>query len=352
MSKGIGMKRVVQCYSGGVGAEIARRLIVHPRMELVGLLVHSDAKAGRDIGEIVGADPIGVAATQNLDEIIAAKPDAAIWSAQGYHPQQIARLLEAGINVYTGLGGYYLDGEPDRELLEEACRRGGSTFAAGGNIPGLISDVLPIFLSGFTGRVRTIRAVQRNHVSDYPSAAQLRDGLGLGRAPVEDEASRQLDAGWEWLMAMSARMVAAALSIPFTALRTTAKEFALAPATVSLPASGLVIEAGTVAGVRWTWTAYSGEKAFLTVVNEQTGAYGLGAGWRSDDRDPAWTVELDADPPLIATLSWPEGEAAAACNAQLNAARAINMIDALVDAPPGCRSVLDLPMMACSDVRA
>jgi 4-hydroxy-tetrahydrodipicolinate reductase len=343
------MKRIVQCYSGGVGSEIARRLIAHPRMELVGLLVHGDAKAGREIGEVIGTEPVGILTTQSLDAIIALKPDAAIWSAQGYHPALIARLLEAGINVYTGLGGYFLEGEPDRELLEQACRRGGSTFAAGGNIPGLISDVLPIFLSGFTGKIRSIKAVQRNHVAHYPSAAQLRDGLGLGRLPGEDDASRELDAGWEWLMRMSAKMVAAALQIPFTELRTTGKAIGIAATTATLPGNGLVIEAGTVGGVRWTWVAYSGDRPFLTIVNEQTAVFGLGEGWRKDDADPAWSVELDASPPLIATLTWPEGESAAACNAQLNAARAINMVDALIDAPPGCLSILDLSMVTCSD---
>lgn len=209
--------------------------------------------------------------------------------------------------------------------------------------------MLPIFLSGFTGQVRSIKAVQRNHVAHYPSAAQLRDGLGLGRPPGEDEASRQLDAGWEWLMRMSARMVAAALKIPFTQLRTTEKITAIAAQTATLPGSGLKIETGTVGGVRWTWVAYSGDRPFLTIVNEQTAVFGLGEGWRSDDSEPAWTVELDASPPLVATLSWPQGQSAAACNAQLNAARAINMIDAVIDAPPGCLSVLDLPMITCSD---
>ena len=343
------MKKVVQCYSGGVGSEVARRLIDHPRLKLVGMLVHSPEKAGRDIGEVIEVDPIGVRTTSDIEDIIALKPDAAIWSAQGYHPEAIAKLLSAGINVYTGLGGYYLDDEPEQQMLENACRAGGATFAAGGNIPGLISDVLPIFLSGFTGKVRAIRAIQRNHVAHYPSATQLRQGLGLGRPAGEDEASRQLDAGWEWLMRLSAKMVAAALHLPFTELRTTEREQVLAPHTETLPASGLTIEKGTVAGVRWTWTAYSGDRPFLTILNEQTALFGLGPGWRTDDSDPAWTVELDASPPLVATIAWPEGESAAACNAQLNAARAINMVEMLIDAPPGCTSILSLPMVACGD---
>ncbi len=346
-----GKIRVVQCFTGGVGSEIVRRLARHPRMQLVGTLVHSDAKAGRDVGELVGIGPIGVTATQSIDDIIALKPDAAIWSAQGYDPASIARLLAAGINVYTGLGGYFLVGEPEQKLLEDACAQGGSTFAAGGNIPGLISDVLPIFLTGFTGDVRHITAHQRNHVVDYPSAAQLRDGLGLGRAPDAAE-TEELDNAWQWLISLSAKMVAAALQIPFTRLVTTSKEIALAKTRSVLPGSGMVIEAGSIGGVRWTWTAYSGERPYLTIVNEQTGVLGLGEGWREDESTPAWAVSVDASPPLECTLSWPEGTPAAAANAKLNAARAINMLAALVAAPPGCRSILSLPMITCSDARA
>ncbi len=343
------MIRVVQCFTGGVGAENVRRLARHPRMKLVGVLVHSEEKAGRDAGDVVGLPPLGITTTRSLDEIIALAPDAAIWSAQGYDPESIARLLAAGINVYTGLGGYFLDGEPEQALLADACRAGGSTFAAGGNIPGLISDVLPIFLTGYTGSVRHIDAVQRNHVAHYPSAAQLRDGLGLGLPPGETDSAAALDAGWLWLMTSSARMVAAALRIPFTRIEQTDKRTALAAETVTLPGSGLTVEAGTVGGVRWTWTAYSGPAAYLTITNEQTAVLGLGAGWRETEREPAWTVELDASPPLVATLTWPAGTAAAAANAQLNSARAINVLAALVAAAPGCVSVLDLPMITSSD---
>jgi hypothetical protein len=316
-----------------------------PRYHPGGGLVHGLSRAGGEAAYGGATPALGITTTQRLEEIIALRPDAAMWSAQGYDPVSIAQLLEAGINVYTGLGGYFLDGQPDQQLIEDACRKGRSTFAAGGNIPGLISDVLPIFLSGFTGDIRHITAVQRNHVAHYPSAAQLSGGLGLGApAPISD-APTELDLGWEWLMAMSARMVAAALGLEFTDFRTTAKDVKLAPETVTLPGSGLTIEAGTVAGVRWTGSAYSADREFLTIVNEQTGVFGLGPDWRQDDSAPAWTVEIDASPPMICTLTWPDGVPAAAANSQLNAARAINVIEALASAPPGARSVLDLPMI-------
>jgi 4-hydroxy-tetrahydrodipicolinate reductase len=125
----------------------------------------------------------------------------------------------------------------------------------------------------------------------------------------------------------------------------------VSPKTETLPGSGLVIEAGTVGGVRWTWDAFSNDRIFLTIINEQTGVYRLGEDWRQDETAPAYTVTLEADPPMIATLTWPEGLPAAEANAKLNAARAINFIPSLVASAPGCRSVLDLPMISCTDVR-
>lgn len=81
-------------------------------------------------------------------------------------------------------------------MLEAACQQGQSTFAAAGNIPGLISDSLPIFLSGFTGEIRHITATQRNHVSHYPSELQLVSGLGLG-LPADAAENKVVDDMWE-----------------------------------------------------------------------------------------------------------------------------------------------------------
>ncbi len=51
------MIRLAQLYTGGVGSEIVRRCAGHPELELVAVMVHADAKAGRDSGELVGAAP-------------------------------------------------------------------------------------------------------------------------------------------------------------------------------------------------------------------------------------------------------------------------------------------------------
>ncbi len=47
--------------ASAVGA--IKGVLEHPELELVGCWVHSPGKAGRDVGEIIGLDPLGVTAT-------------------------------------------------------------------------------------------------------------------------------------------------------------------------------------------------------------------------------------------------------------------------------------------------
>jgi hypothetical protein len=76
---------------------------------------------------------------------------------------------------------------------------------------------------------------------------------------------------------------------------------------------------------------------------------GLGEGWRKDHEQPPYTVEIDGDPPIVATMGWPQGVEPGAANSRLNSARAMNMIIRLVAAPPGAVSVLDFPMAVAGD---
>ena len=81
------------------------------RFDLTGVWVSSDAKVGKDAGELAGLDvTTGVAATNDLDAIIAAKPDCIVYCAMGDTrlPEAMAdvrKILAAGIDVVgSGLG--------------------------------------------------------------------------------------------------------------------------------------------------------------------------------------------------------------------------------------------------------
>ena len=343
--------RVVVCFTGGVGSQVVRLLHEDPGFELVGVLVYHEDKAGRDAGEVVGIGNIGVVTTRDVDELVALRADAVSWHGLTYEPATFAKFLRAGTSVYSSMGGWYLPGETEFDELEAAAEEGDATLLSGGNIPGLISDVLPLFISGYSSRVRMIRAWQSDYVPTYPSADQLRLGLGFGVPAEKSPELTQVDDQWAWGIRQSAKLVAAGLGLPFDELRITDKEFGMATEDLLLSPSGLEIKAGTPAGVKWTFTAYSKGQPFFELVNEQTAQLGLGAGWRSSEEEPNWRVQIVGTPTLVCTLHLPPGDDHDLDHvAALNAARAVNCLPRIVGAPSGCRTVLDVPAPAATRV--
>src|SRR5690606_27012921 len=84
-----------------------RAVIERPDYELVGLYVHSEAKEGRDAGELCGLGPVGVAATRSLDDIVALAPDCVLYMPAACDLDEVCRLLAAGANVVTTRGEFH-----------------------------------------------------------------------------------------------------------------------------------------------------------------------------------------------------------------------------------------------------
>ena len=103
--------RVVQWATGRIGECSLRELIRSPQMKLVGVYVHSEAKEGRDAGELCGLPTVGVTATRSIDKIIALKPDCVVAMQEGRNVDDVCRFLEAGINIATSRVDFL---EPDR----------------------------------------------------------------------------------------------------------------------------------------------------------------------------------------------------------------------------------------------
>ena len=72
--------RVIQGYTGTIAKAQIRMIARHPDVELVGTLVHHEDKVGLDAGDIAGIEPLGVAATNSLDDILALDADVVLYN--------------------------------------------------------------------------------------------------------------------------------------------------------------------------------------------------------------------------------------------------------------------------------
>jgi hypothetical protein len=131
------MPRVIQWATGSVGRHAVAAVNDHPDLELVGALVYSDAKAGRDVGDVCGIDPICVTTTKDPNEIVAIDADCVLYMPQGeMNPMgaldDICRLLASGKNVVstavTGLIYPRSLGDKVVDKLEIGCAEGQASF--------------------------------------------------------------------------------------------------------------------------------------------------------------------------------------------------------------------------------
>ena len=89
--------RVILWGPGSIGAELLTAILDYrDDLQVVGVRVYSDAKNGVDAGTLVGRDAIGVAATTDVDEIVALDADCVIYTPRNGDLDDICTLLASG----------------------------------------------------------------------------------------------------------------------------------------------------------------------------------------------------------------------------------------------------------------
>src|SRR5580700_9798222 len=207
--------RVVQWATGNVGARALRRTIEHPDLELVGVYVHSADKVGRDAGDLAGIAPIGIAATNSVEDILALRADCVLYMPHVFDVSQLCRILASGANVVSTrmeLHNPRMLDRNDRERIEEACRSGGSSVHATGSSPGFITEAMPIVLASIQRRLDNLSINEFADCSSRNSPEMLFGMMGFGRRPGPANQA-QLDHA-RVCFAPSLQLVAAALRLP------------------------------------------------------------------------------------------------------------------------------------------
>ncbi|HEX4376574.1 MAG TPA: hypothetical protein VHZ99_05445 [Steroidobacteraceae bacterium] len=339
--------RVVQWATGNVGSRALRRAIEHPQLEVVGVWVHSPDKAGRDAGELAGIGPIGVKATNRIEDVLALKPDCVLYMPHVCNYDEICRILASGANIVTTRMELQNIAAYDAAAcvrIAEACRQGNSSIHATGASPGFITEALPLVLASLQRRLDSLHIYEFADCSSRNSPEMIFDMMGFGRKPgAVSEA--QLEHA-RLCFGPSLQLVATALKLPLDSVEVTGAQ-GLARGDVRIAAG--VVPAGTVAATRTTVTGIRRGKALMSFTSTWFVASDVDtsdeAQW--EFRSPSgWRILLQGDCPLDISICFPVAiENYADMTPGLTAHRPVNAVPYVCEAPAGIRTAVDLPQI-------
>jgi 4-hydroxy-tetrahydrodipicolinate reductase len=200
--------RIVQWGTGSVGTHAGRTILERPDFELAGVRVYNPEKVGKDAGELLDCEPVGVHATDD--------------DREGPLTDN-CRLLASGKNVVSSAVAYH---------------------AVGIN-PGFAMDFWPTALSRVCRRIDKITVTEIVDMTRYQSIHMVRRAIDFGLPPDEPVPVDAHNADvYESVYYVAMRMLADAIGIELDEVRYH-REVATTDRDIEIAAG--TIEAGTVA---------------------------------------------------------------------------------------------------------
>ena len=188
--------KVVSYGIGVIGRRLANHLLTKKGVEIVGAIDINPAIVGKDLGEVLGGEKLGVIISNDTDKVLSTtKPDIVCHTTMSYLKQtydQFAQILKHGVNIIstcvelaypyaTEEGGKYA------EKLDKIAKENGGTLLGTGINPGFLMDTLPIFLTGVCTRVDDIYITRQMDAATRRVPFQKKIGAGLSVKEFTDK---------------------------------------------------------------------------------------------------------------------------------------------------------------------
>ncbi len=334
---------MIQWATGTVGIHAVPAIVHHPDLELAGLWVHSDDKAGRDAGELCGIDPVGVTATQDVEALLALDADCICYTAHsdvrpGEVVDDICRMLASGKNVVNTsfVALLYPEQAGFHDQLQAACLEGGTSFFTSGIDPGYGNAGVTIGALGLCSEVRTVRMMEIVNYATWDNPFTMFEIMGFGKA---DPAQSLLLSPGSTTMAWGpvVALVAKSMGLELDEI-TEAHEILLADEDVTI-ASG-VVEAGTISGMRFEIKGVVDGEERVAVEHVTRLRDGDAPHWPQGE---GYRILVEGEPHVKVEVSVSSDlgdHNHAGCLA--TAMHVVNAIPAVVAADPGVLTLLDL----------
>lgn len=347
------MRRVVQFSTGNVGQHSLRALIGRPDLELVGVHAANPDKVGRDAAELCGlTDPTGVIATDDIDALIALKPDCVVYTALGEtRPMealdQMSRFLSAGINVVgTSMVWLVTPHQADDWLLgplKEACAAGDSSLYVNGIDPGYSGDTAVLSALSLVTRAESVTVQEVFDYGNYDDYEYTGTAMGFGSKPGDEPAMAFLPGVITTMFGGLVRNIAAHLCVE---LDDVTERFEPWYTDQRIECKMTTVEPGGLAGVRFAAEGFRAGSPVITVEHTTRLTPAAAPDWEypPDGHSGVHKVIIEGEPRVEVNtlLSHPVLDVTEA-GCVSTAARVVNVIDWVCRAPAGLISMEEIP---------
>jgi len=323
--------RAIQYGVGPIGASIVKLLREKNAIEICGAIDTDPAKAGRDLGEVVGAAdaPWGVRISADATEVLSQAADVVIHSTSSTLPKvmdQLLACLEAEscvVSTCEELSYPYRTYPELAAKLDATAKDWGVALVGTGVNPGFVMDKLVITLAAVSQRIEHAKALRVVDASKRRLPLQKKIGAGMSveefRAKVKEGVIKHVG------LPESVAMVADSLGLAVDEITETIEPKV---ATERVQTEYLTVEPGQAAGVHQIARGLAAGKELVYLELQMY----VGA------KDPADTITLSGHPNISLTI--PGGSHGDIATASV----VVNSIPVILDASAGLRTARDLPI--------
>ena len=326
--------KVVSYGIGVIGRRLANHLLTKEGVEIVGAVDINPAIVGRDLGEVLGRDKLGVVISNDADRVLSeTKPDVVVHTTMSYLRQtydQFVQILRHGVNCVSTceeLSYPYAteEGAAYAEKLDKLAREKGATLLGTGINPGFLMDTLPITLTGVCTKVNRIYVTRQMDAATRRIPFQKKIGAGLTVAEFRRKIEDHEITGHVGLE-QSIKMIADALGWRLDGIRVDPVNSVVLDHDATSDA--IKVPKGYNAGTKQKAYGIRGGEAIITLDFR---AY-IGAPEEFD------SVVVDGVPPI--------NERTSPCvhGDHGTIAMTANMIPRVINAEPGFKTMKDLPV--------
>ncbi|MBS7527743.1 NADP-binding protein [Fusibacter paucivorans] len=323
---------------GAMGSGMAKVLLNKSGVSIVGVCDCHEARRGREMHEILGVErgnrkPVIVEA--KIEKVLTERScDLCLIATHSFTEDAfpgITYALSKKVNVISTAEemAYPKAKNPAlAEQLDQLAKANGVSVLGTGINPGLMMDLLVVALTGCMTDVKHIEAKRVNSLSPFGKAVMEEQGVGLSEAAFQAGAENGSIAGHVGFEE-SIAMIAEALQMPIDQIETQ-KSPILTDVERRSPYG--YAAAGHVAGVNMTGQGLHQGEVMIDMVHPQQIEPQLGGVHTGD------YITLTGTPPVHMAIT-PEVDGGIG-----TIAMCVNMIPHVINARPGLKTMLDLPV--------